>query len=75
MWASMAGSKHSLNIAANPVVSGSIFMTGLPGFGLDGLQYQGTARREHLVHAARSVDVFVGEEQGWPVEVGDTNRG
>ncbi|MCX5381456.1 pyridoxamine 5'-phosphate oxidase family protein [Streptomyces sp. NBC_00091] len=44
LWASMASARHSRDIAAERSVAGSIYMTGLPGFGLDGMQYSGTAR-------------------------------
>ncbi|MFJ9553927.1 pyridoxamine 5'-phosphate oxidase family protein [Nocardiopsis sp. NPDC101807] len=43
LWYSLRRARHSQNIHARPMVSGSIFMTGLPGFGLDGAQFTGTA--------------------------------
>jgi uncharacterized protein YhbP (UPF0306 family) len=44
LWTSMSAARHSANIAANPTLSGTIHMTGLPAFPVDGLQYEATAR-------------------------------
>ncbi|CCH31836.1 pyridoxamine 5'-phosphate oxidase family protein [Actinosynnema sp. NPDC047251] len=41
VWYSSRSARHSRNIAAHPVVAASMFMTGLPGFGLDGAQLVG----------------------------------
>lgn len=47
LWYSLREAQHSENIHARPRVSGSIFMTGLPGVGLDGAQFAGTASAVH----------------------------
>ena|ERR1700677_1968535 len=44
LWTSMSAARHSVNIARNPIMSGTIYMTGLPAFPVDGLQYEATAR-------------------------------
>jgi uncharacterized protein YhbP (UPF0306 family) len=45
LWYSLRETRHSRNIENHPIVSGSIWMTGLPvGVGLDGAQFTGTAR-------------------------------
>ncbi|RFU39941.1 pyridoxamine 5'-phosphate oxidase family protein [Actinomadura logoneensis] len=41
LYYSLHTARHSRNVANNPLVSGSIYMTGLPGFGLDGAQFTG----------------------------------
>ncbi|MFC5182455.1 pyridoxamine 5'-phosphate oxidase family protein [Actinomadura harenae] len=41
LYYSLLTARHSLNVENNPLVSGSIYMTGLPGFGLDGAQFTG----------------------------------
>ncbi|MEV4252860.1 hypothetical protein AB0J52_06790 [Spirillospora sp. NPDC049652] len=38
---SLHTARHSRNLGDNLIVSGSIYMTGLPGFGLDGAQFTG----------------------------------
>lgn len=43
LWYSLREARHSQNIHAHPMVSGSIFVTGLPGLGLDGAQFTGRA--------------------------------
>jgi uncharacterized protein YhbP (UPF0306 family) len=42
LWYSLRSARHSRHIAENPRVAASIFMTGLPGLGLDGAQLAGT---------------------------------
>lgn len=44
LWYSAGAARHSRNITGDPRVSASIFMTGLPGIGLDGAQLTGTCR-------------------------------
>ncbi|MFE3826877.1 pyridoxamine 5'-phosphate oxidase family protein [Streptomyces sp. NPDC059092] len=44
LWYSLRRARHSRNIEADPRVSGSIYLTGLPGLGLDGAQFTATAR-------------------------------
>ncbi|MFJ1916803.1 pyridoxamine 5'-phosphate oxidase family protein [Streptomyces sp. NPDC088147] len=44
LWYSLRRARHSRNIDADPRISGSIYLTELPGFGLDGAQFTGTAR-------------------------------
>ncbi|MFH8553143.1 pyridoxamine 5'-phosphate oxidase family protein [Streptomyces celluloflavus] len=44
LYYSLRTARHSRNVAHHPRVSGSIFLTGLPGFGLDGAQFTGTCR-------------------------------
>jgi hypothetical protein len=41
VWYSLRSALHSRNIAAHSEISASIFMTGLPGFSLDGAQLTG----------------------------------
>ncbi|TDD28862.1 pyridoxamine 5'-phosphate oxidase family protein [Actinomadura sp. KC06] len=54
VWYSMRDSQHSRNIETEPAVSGSIYLTGLPGFGLDGLQFEG---RAHAVPSNQVEDI------------------
>jgi uncharacterized protein YhbP (UPF0306 family) len=42
LWYSLRSARHSRHIAENPRIAASIFMTGLPGLGLDGAQLTGT---------------------------------
>ncbi|WP_431045364.1 pyridoxamine 5'-phosphate oxidase family protein [Streptomyces sp. P1-3] len=44
LYYSLRTARHSRNIDGNPQVSGSIYITGLPGFGLDGAQFTGECR-------------------------------
>ncbi|MFJ3192648.1 pyridoxamine 5'-phosphate oxidase family protein [Streptomyces griseoviridis] len=44
LWYSLRRAQHSRNIEDDPQVSGSIYLTGLPGLGLDGAQFTATAR-------------------------------
>ncbi|MFJ2172568.1 pyridoxamine 5'-phosphate oxidase family protein [Streptomyces sp. NPDC101062] len=44
LWYSLRRARHSHNIETDPRISGSIYLTGLPGFGLDGAQFTATAR-------------------------------
>lgn len=77
LWTSMSAARHSINIAANPVLSGTIYMTGLPAFPVDGLQYQATARSaedseeaqqlHQQFHDLNSPDEAVSNEQAPPL--------
>lgn len=42
LWYSLRSARHSRHIAENPQIAASIFMTDLPGLGLDGAQLIGT---------------------------------
>ena len=44
LWYSLRRARHSRNIEADPRISGSIHLTGLPGFGLDGAQFTAVAK-------------------------------
>ncbi|WP_411140439.1 pyridoxamine 5'-phosphate oxidase family protein [Streptomyces sp. x-80] len=44
LYYSLRTARHSLNIEHHPRVAGSMFLTGLPGFGLDGAQFTGLCR-------------------------------
>lgn len=44
LYYSLTRARHSRNIELSAQVAGSVFMTGLPGFGLDGLQFTGECR-------------------------------
>ncbi|MFJ1595797.1 pyridoxamine 5'-phosphate oxidase family protein [Streptomyces sp. NPDC088261] len=44
LWYSLRRARHSRNIEADPRLSGSVYLTGLPGLGLDGAQFTATAR-------------------------------
>ncbi|GAA2598376.1 pyridoxamine 5'-phosphate oxidase family protein [Streptomyces axinellae] len=44
LFYSLTRARHSRDIALRPQVAGSVFMTGLPGFGLDGVQFTGECR-------------------------------
>ncbi|MCO6007908.1 pyridoxamine 5'-phosphate oxidase family protein [Actinoallomurus purpureus] len=44
LWYSLREARHSLNLAADPRASGSLYLTGLPGLGLDGAQVTGIVR-------------------------------
>ncbi|MGW6741978.1 pyridoxamine 5'-phosphate oxidase family protein [Streptomyces sp. NPDC055025] len=44
LWYSMRRARHSRDIEADPRISGSVYLTGLPGLGLDGAQFTATAR-------------------------------
>ncbi|MFH9106875.1 pyridoxamine 5'-phosphate oxidase family protein [Streptomyces albus] len=44
LYYSLVRARHSRNIELSAQVAGSVFMTGLPGFGLDGAQFTGECR-------------------------------
>lgn len=44
LYYSLVRARHSRNIELSAQVAGSVFMTGLPGFGLDGVQFTGECR-------------------------------
>lgn len=44
LWYSLRSARHSRNLESHSFVSGSIYLTGLPGLGLDGAQFEATAR-------------------------------
>jgi uncharacterized protein YhbP (UPF0306 family) len=50
LWYSLRRARHSHDIETNPQVSGSIYMTGLSGVGLDGAQFTAVARPVGLEH-------------------------
>ncbi|SEG95410.1 Uncharacterized conserved protein YhbP, UPF0306 family [Nonomuraea solani] len=43
LWYSLRDARHSRFLSAHPDTAASLFMTGLPGFGLDGAQLTGEA--------------------------------
>jgi uncharacterized protein YhbP (UPF0306 family) len=51
LWYSMREARHSRDLALHPQAAGSIFLTGLPGFGLDGAQFDGPV---HTVEGAQA---------------------
>ncbi|MEU2718769.1 pyridoxamine 5'-phosphate oxidase family protein [Streptomyces sp. NPDC007205] len=56
LFYSLRSARHSRHVERHPVVSGSIYMTGLPGFGLDGAQFTGfcqTVDRDSLTEYHR----------------------
>lgn len=55
LWYSLRRARHSRNIESRPGLSGSAYLTGLPGFGLDGAQFTGTA---HAVEDPRELDAM-----------------
>ncbi|GAA1394714.1 hypothetical protein GCM10009639_29160 [Kitasatospora putterlickiae] len=44
LYYSLRAARHSRDIEARPGVAGSLYLTGLPGLGLDGAQFTGTCR-------------------------------
>ncbi|WHM40938.1 pyridoxamine 5'-phosphate oxidase family protein [Streptomyces sp. BPTC-684] len=44
LYYSLHTAQHSRNVERHPVIAGSIYMTGLAGFGLDGAQFTGRCR-------------------------------
>lgn len=44
LWYSSRRARHSTDLGAHPKAAASLFLTGLPGFGLDGAQLSGTCQ-------------------------------